>query len=133
MVITNTQNILSLLEVTWRYEELSANENRTVEEEEEFQVLDNLALQLDAIRGERTAWQYNASLKMVRASHFPVWARTEGRDRSGLRPDDVWPLNYIDWDAAAVELQQQYAEVYLAGVTYLVDPGNSPIPMLAKS
>lgn len=127
MLINNEQNIIRLLELWWRWLELADIEERSQEEQEEYLQLSLVAQQLDAVVPD---WQGNSEPSMVRDSYFAYWARTEARMKSNVMPpDDPWPLNHIDWDAASAELRLGYAELTFDGVTYLVNSGSQIVPM----
>lgn len=61
-------------------------------------------------------WAYGEIF--VRESYFVTYAQ-ELADDMGLFPLDYqWPLSCIDWDQAARELQVDYTEYEIDGVTY---------------
>ena len=47
-----------------------------------------------------------------------IYARQLAEDIGAVNPDALWPYNYIDWEAAADDLKQDYASIEFDGVTY---------------
>jgi predicted RNA-binding Zn-ribbon protein involved in translation (DUF1610 family) len=85
------------------------------DEREELRAL--LDLQDDA-EGYCDDWKYGASL--IRDSYFRDYAEELANDIGAIDRNATWPLNHIDWDAAADELKQDYTEVDYDGVSYWV-------------
>lgn len=63
-------------------------------------------------------WRYGAVL--VRDSYFEDHARDEAESIGAIDKDAGWPLQHIDWPAAAESLKQDYTEVDFDGVAYYV-------------
>lgn len=63
-------------------------------------------------------WQHGATL--VRDSYFKEHAQQLADDIGAIDSDAKWPINCIDWDEAARELQQDYTSVEFDGVTYWI-------------
>jgi antirestriction protein len=63
-------------------------------------------------------WQYGTPL--IRDSYFVEYAQELAEEIGAIDEDAKWPQRHIDWEAAARELQQDYAGVEFAGVTYWV-------------
>jgi hypothetical protein len=61
-------------------------------------------------------WRYGEAL--VRDDAFEDYARQLAEDLGDISKDAPWPLSYIDWEAAAAALQEDYTEVQFDGVTY---------------
>lgn len=89
--------------------------------------VDDLIRELDALEslakeGERASedWVYGATL--VRDSYFREYAKELAEDVGAidLSATRGWPLNCIDWEAAASELQCDYIDVDFNGVCYWV-------------
>jgi hypothetical protein len=76
-----------------------------------------LALQ-DEAEGYSGDWKYGATL--IREDHFIAYAQDLADDIGAIDKNVKWPMNHIDWDAAAEELKQDYTEVDFDGTTYLV-------------
>lgn len=57
-------------------------------------------------------------ITFIRDDYFIEYAREYAEDTKAL-PDPVeWPAMHIDWEAAARDLQAEYADVELDGVTW---------------
>jgi hypothetical protein len=64
-------------------------------------------------------WEHGETL--VRDSHFRDFAEQLAEDIGAVKHGMQWPMNHIDWDAAAEALQQvDYHQVDFDGVTYWV-------------
>lgn len=85
-------------------------------EEEEQELSELLALQSEA---ESAAdWTYGETL--IRDSYFEDYARQLAEDIGAIDPNANWPLNCIDWEEAASQLQQDYFSVEWSGETYWI-------------
>lgn len=63
-------------------------------------------------------WQYGATV--IRDSYFTEYAQVLAEDIAAI-PDNVgWPLNCIDWQRAARELQMDYTPIEWVGLTFWV-------------
>jgi hypothetical protein len=76
-----------------------------------------LAFREDA-RRVNSEWNYGATF--IRDSYFAEYAEELADDIGAIDSDARWPLNHIDWDAAADELKQDYSSVDFDGVEYWV-------------
>jgi hypothetical protein len=63
-------------------------------------------------------WQYGETL--IRDSYFEEYAEELAEDTGMVKGTEGWPLNHIDWEAAAEELQNDYFQVDFDGVTYWI-------------
>ncbi len=63
-------------------------------------------------------WQHGATL--IADSYFETYAEELASDIGAIPADAKWPLNHIDWEAAADELKQDYTAVEFDGITYWV-------------
>ena len=63
-------------------------------------------------------WLYGATL--IRDTYFKEYAQELAEDIGAVDSDAAWPMNCIDWDAAADALRQDYTEVEFDGETYLI-------------
>ena len=77
-----------------------------------------VALQEQA--GYSEDWQHGATL--IRESYFEDYAQQLAEDIGAIDPKKSygWPLDCIDWEQAARELQQDYTSVEYDGITYWV-------------
>lgn len=62
-------------------------------------------------------WEHGETL--IRDSYFREYAE-QLADDMGLQVSNEWPFRHIDWDAAARELQADYASVDFDGVMYWI-------------
>ena len=63
-------------------------------------------------------WEYGAVL--IREDHFKEYAEQLAEDIGAIDSEASWPLSYIDWDAAADALAQDYTSVTFLGTDYYV-------------
>jgi hypothetical protein len=80
---------------------------------EEYNTLRDLREQAE---GYCSDWKYGEHL--IRDSYFTRYAEELAGEMGAIDPQASWPLNHIDWDAAATELQTDYTAVEFDGVTY---------------
>ena len=85
---------------------------------------DNLE-ELEALRqaneqGENEVSDWSHGETLISEEHFTEYARELAYDIGAVRIDERWPLNHIDWEAAADELLHDYTEIDIGGKTYLV-------------
>ena len=85
-------------------------------EDEEEELTELLALQSEA--DGAADWAYGETL--IRDDYFPSYAEELASDIGAINPDATWPLNCIDWEEAARQLQQDYSSVTWAGTTYWI-------------
>jgi hypothetical protein len=57
---------------------------------------------------------------MIAEQDFEAYAQELAEDIGAIDRNANWPLNHIDWEAAANELKQDYMSVEFDGETYLV-------------
>jgi hypothetical protein len=86
----------------------------TEDEAEELAAL--LALQDEA--SGASDWTYGETL--IRDDYFKDYAQELAEDIGAINPEASWPLNHIDWGAAADALKMDYTPVEWSGVTYWV-------------
>ncbi len=63
-------------------------------------------------------WEYGETL--INADYFVDYAQELAEDIGAVNRNLKWPLNHVDWDAAAEELKQDYSEISFDGTTYLI-------------
>lgn len=61
-------------------------------------------------------WAHGEAL--IRDSYFVTYAQELADDIGAIDRNAQWPVNHIDWDAAAEELKVDYTEIDFDGVTY---------------
>lgn len=97
--------------------------NITYEELEDLFASDK-ALELRALKNlEDKAscspdWKYGETL--IQESFFVEYAQELAEEIGSISRDERWPLNHIDWEAAAKELKNDYMSVDFDGVEYLI-------------
>src|SRR4030095_14734000 len=72
----------------------------------------------DQAEGYCDDWRHGAAL--IRDSYFQDYAQQLADDIGAIDRNAKWPLDCIDWEKAARELQIDYTSVEFAGVTYWV-------------
>lgn len=63
-------------------------------------------------------WLYGETL--IRGDAFLDYAEQLAKDIGAIDRNAFWPINHIDWEAAADELAYDYTEVEYAGHTYFI-------------
>lgn len=63
-----------------------------------------------------SSWTYGVTL--IRDSYFEDYAQQMAEDIGAINRDATWPLNHIDWEAAAEALKGDYTSAEFDGVTY---------------
>lgn len=66
------------------------------------------------------AADYEHGEAAIRDSYFVEYAEQMAEDIGAIGRNMSWPLNHIDWDAAADELKSDYTAIEFDGVTYWV-------------
>ena len=100
-----------------RIEELREIIGAATEDDDVSEEGDELtALKALAEEGARATSEWDDGADLIRDSYFIEYAQ----DISGISLDAEWPLNRIDWDAVAADLQMDYSTVNFDGVTYWV-------------
>lgn len=111
-------DIIDVRDVIERVEELRDLEERDEMEAEELRTLTGL---LDELKGYGGDEQWEGDwypLTMIHDSYFEEYARELADDIGAIDRNASWPLNNIDWKAAADDLRIDYAEVHVNGETY---------------
>ncbi len=67
-------------------------------------------------QANRSEW--DSGVTLIRESYFKEYAMDYASDVAGV-VSDRWPFTHVDWDEAADDLAQDFAEVDYDGVTYL--------------
>lgn len=63
-------------------------------------------------------WRYGETL--IRDSYFKTYAMQLAEDVGAINGTEQWPLDCIDWDKAARQLQMDYTAVEFDGITYWI-------------
>ena len=97
-------------EIIDRIDELQEIENPTPDTEQELDLLVNFA---ETCATYMDDWNYGETL--ILDSYFEEYAEQLAE---AISPDTKWPLNFIDWGAAAEALKEDYTEFKIDGLTY---------------
>jgi len=84
------------------------------DQEEELNKLVKLAEEVEGC----SDWQHGEAL--IADSYFETYAEQLADDIGAISSDAKWPLNHIDWKAAADELKQDYTSVTFGETEYWV-------------
>lgn len=119
--ISNSEEIIDSRDVIARIEELESElEDFEGDEDDKEDMTDELKV-LKALEEAASCspdWPYGEIL--INDGYFEEWAEDFARDIGAISFDVQWPLTYIDWDAAAHALRQDYIEVDFDGVVYQI-------------
>lgn len=81
---------------------------------DEFDRMTALRLLADEVGGE---FFYGETL--IPEKDFQNYAQQLAEDVGAYDSNASWPMNHIDWEAAADALREDYSEVVFEGITYL--------------
>lgn len=95
--------------------DIGARKDQIEEIQEELTPL--LKLQEEA-QGYCPDWRYGATL--IRDDYFEEYAEELAEDIGAIDRNATWPLNHIDWEAAANELKLDYTEIDYDGQSYWI-------------
>jgi hypothetical protein len=97
-------------------EEIAADTTATLQDA----AIEYIPLKALADEGENYSpdWTYGATL--IRDSYFEQYAEELADDIGAVDRNVGWPNSFIDWEAAADALKQDYTSVDFDGVTYWV-------------
>lgn len=102
--------------------EAYARELREFDEGSDGEELRTLREFLDNLAGSGGDHEWNGywyPVTLVRDSYFEEYAEEMAEDLHGDRIRNAeWPMNCIDWERAAREMQQDYSSAEYDGVTY---------------
>lgn len=115
----NTDDIIDSRDVIEAIEELTAR-RESIDEPWDQDDADYLAT-LEALAEEASwaaDWTYGETL--IRDSYFQAYAEELAEDIGAIDRNASWPLNRIDWAAAAEDLKMDYGAVEWDGVTYWI-------------
>lgn len=128
---SNTDDIIDSQAVIARIEELISEREAFNEEHEQDESVSTwmdecpdddaelkVLLQLAEEGEASTDWHHGETL--IRGSYFETYAQELADDCGMLTGSEKWPLNCIDWEHAARELQYDYSSIDFDGVTYWI-------------
>jgi len=126
--IDNSDDTIDSRDVIERIEELESEllnedgEIDTANEDPDYRdkcgELGALQALADEASGYASDWKYGETL--IRDSYFRDYAEQLADDIGAIDRNASWPVNCIDWDQAARELQMDYSAVDFDGVTYWI-------------
>ena len=126
--ITNCDNVIDSRTIIKRIEELKDGFTIDLDDvddvirmaefdkDEMQELVDLLRLQDDA--EDYCEWRDGATL--IHNQHFVEYVEQFARDTGAVSDNSPWPINHVDWEAAADELRPAYVTVEFAGVDYYV-------------
>jgi predicted nuclease with TOPRIM domain len=137
-LVNNNQNIIDTRDLIARIEELEGEIAELEEERDELDEDEDGAERLDEIQDELK--YKNAELEvlkdfafdaeyspdfeygetLIRDSYFTEYAQQFAEDIDVIPKNASWPLQFIDWEAAADALKQDYRRCDFDGVEYWV-------------
>lgn len=92
-----------------------AEDDFDIEDRDELETLRRFA---EEASGYCPDWHHGATL--IRDSYFKEYAEQLAEDVGAIDASANWPLNCIDWDKAAEELQYDYTMIDYNGVNYWI-------------
>ena len=87
------------------------------EDEDDQEELKTLKALQDEAEGT-SDWVHGEAL--IRDSYFTDYAQQLAEDIGAVDLNATWPMNCLDWDYAAEQLQQDYFGVDFDGITYWI-------------
>ncbi len=110
--ITNTQDYIDSRDIAERIDYLESLE-------EDIDEIDKVELELlKSLEEEAATSEWSFGVTLIRESYFEEYAEELASDIGAISSDDTWPLNHINWEAAANELLIDYSQIDFDGVTY---------------
>jgi hypothetical protein len=123
-IISNSDDVIDSRDVIARIDDLegqladaldAGDTDAEVEINDELVPLKSLA---DESSDYAADWQYGEQL--IRDTYFETFAEELAEDIGAIDSNATWPLNCIDWEQAASDLQMDYTSVEFDGVTYWI-------------
>lgn len=122
--ISNSEDVIDSRDVIERIKYLESDhedcddahpENHDQEEHDELVALTKLQEEAEEYAPD---WEYGSTL--IRDSYFKDYAQELAYDIGAIDPKATWPINCIDWEAAADALKMDYTKVDFDGVSYWI-------------
>jgi hypothetical protein len=116
--ISNSDDVIDSRDVIARIEELEDmvhDESATEDDQAELAILQALAKE-----GGQYAPDWEHGETLIRDSYFIEYAQELADDIGAISRDATWPNNFIDWEAAADALKQDYTSIDFDGVSYWI-------------
>lgn len=120
--ITNTEDYLDTCDILerigWLEDIVDAGDEDELSDHEleELPTLRKLIEEVRYYSGERPEY----GVQLISDYYFVDHAKELAEDIGAISRDEQWPLNHIDWDAAADALKMDYSPVDFDGITYWV-------------
>lgn len=119
------QDMIDSRDLLERLEELEAREEEIDaaaesddesdgDEKAELAALRELQSETEGYAGDN----WRDGVTFIRDSYFEQYAEELADDIGAIDKEARWPVNHIDWKAAADELRQDYTEVEIRGISY---------------
>ena len=68
-------------------------------------------------KGEQDVGKWADGVTLINDDYFTEYAEEEAQDIGAIDCKVTWPLNHIDWEAAAEQLKYDYSRIDWDGVT----------------
>jgi hypothetical protein len=78
------------------------------------------AIDAELANAENYTGEWNDGATLIAADYFTEYARQYADDIGAVKDDHGWPLDHMDWDAAARALQQDYTRTTIDGRDYWI-------------
>lgn len=116
---SNSDDTIDSRDVIARIEELeSFLETEGLLNSDAAEELHTLRTLAEEASGYASDWRHGGTL--IRDSYFEDYAQELADDIGAVDSSASWPVNCIDWEQAARELQMDYTSVDFDGVTYWI-------------
>jgi len=113
-------DIIDSRDVIERIEELESLEADATDDEpmleEDAEELKRLRALAEDLEGYCSDWRHGETL--IADAYFATYAEELASDIGAIDRNARWPLNHIDWNAAADELKQDYTSAEYGQTTY---------------
>jgi hypothetical protein len=95
-------------------------EDESLDEAERVELKEIVAI-VSAIENEVSSDEWSDGVTFIPRRDWVEYARELAEDIGAfdVEKNSEWPLRHIDWESAAEELEQDYAEIEIGGSTYL--------------
>ena len=117
-ILDISADLLDVRDLIARREELEACKSLDEYEYDELKLLTGV---LDELRGQGGDERWRGSwypVTLVSESYFKDYAQEMAENVGAISRNEQWPLNHIDWNAAAEALKTDYASITIDGNEY---------------